>query len=54
MIILGILLFPVFVLWELKYASAPLMPKRFMVNPSINASLAISFIDFVSFYITYT
>ncbi|KAL7412825.1 major facilitator superfamily domain-containing protein [Mrakia frigida] len=53
MIILGFALFPCFVWWEIKYASVPLMPLRFLKNPSITASLAISFIDFVSFYVVY-
>ncbi|KAL7410361.1 hypothetical protein BDY24DRAFT_418092 [Mrakia frigida] len=54
MIVLGIVLFPVFVIWEWKFAKVPLAPPRFFKSKTIVAACAIGFLDFVSFYLQYT
>lgn len=54
MIVLGVVLIPVTVFYEVKIASKPIAPKRFFKNRNIMAACAIGFLDFVSFYLSYT
>jgi hypothetical protein len=49
MIVLGFVLFPVFVVYELKVPENPVMPFRWCRNKSILAACLIGFFDFVSF-----
>ncbi|KAI9315575.1 major facilitator superfamily domain-containing protein [Dichotomocladium elegans] len=58
MIVIGCLLVPVFITWEIvfaaKYGFRPIAPLRFFKNYNIAAACFIGFFDFVSFYLQYT
>lgn len=58
MLVLGCVLLPVFVAWELVYAEKfgyhPITPWRFFKNYNISAACFIGIADFVSFYLQYT
>ncbi|CED82571.1 Predicted transporter (major facilitator superfamily) [Phaffia rhodozyma] len=54
MIVLGVCLIPVTVIYEVKIAKKPVAPYRFFKNRNISAACAIGFLDFVSFYLSYT
>lgn len=58
MLVLGCVLLPVFVAWELVYAEKfgyqPIAPWRFFKNYNISAACFIGIADFVSFYLQYT
>lgn len=47
----GIVLFPVFVAYEIYVAPKPFAPVRFFKNRTIAAACAIGFLDFFSFYL---
>ncbi|KAF7337839.1 MFS domain-containing protein [Mycena venus] len=53
MVIGGVVALPLFVFWELKRATHPVVPWRLLGNRTILAGCAINFFDFVSFYLTY-
>lgn len=54
MIVIGCVLFPVFIVYDTKFAKYPIMPWKFLKNASILASCIIGFTDFVSFYLQFT
>ncbi|KAI9322771.1 major facilitator superfamily domain-containing protein, partial [Dichotomocladium elegans] len=58
MLVVGCVLLPVWVVWELviadKYGYFPIAPARFFKNMNIAAACVIGFFDFVSFYLQYT
>ncbi|KAF7331833.1 MFS domain-containing protein [Mycena kentingensis (nom. inval.)] len=54
MVIGGVVAFPLFVYWEAKRATFPVIPWRLLRNRTILAGCAIDFFDFVSFYLTYS
>ncbi|KZP28418.1 MFS general substrate transporter [Athelia psychrophila] len=54
MLVLGVVLLFVFGLWDIRYASFPVVAPRFVRNRSVVAASFIGFFDFVSFYLTYT
>ncbi|KAH8083649.1 major facilitator superfamily domain-containing protein [Filobasidium floriforme] len=54
MIVIGFVIFPGFCFWDAKYAKYPIVPYKFLKNPTILASCIIGFTDFVSFYLQYT
>lgn len=41
MIVIGFVLFPVFCFWDAKYAKYPIVPYKFLKNPTILASCII-------------
>ncbi|KAJ7073780.1 drug:h+ antiporter [Mycena amicta] len=45
---------PLFVFWEARKATYPVIPWRLLRNRTILAGCAIDFFDFVSFYLTYS
>lgn len=53
-IVIGIVLIPVFILYEWKVARYPVIPKRFLTNRSVVIALIIGSFDFISFYLSYT
>ncbi|KAJ7193809.1 drug:h+ antiporter [Mycena pura] len=53
MVIGGFFALPLFIFWEAKRASHPVVPLRLLRNRTILAACAINFFDFVSFYLTY-
>ncbi|KAJ7264868.1 major facilitator superfamily domain-containing protein [Mycena haematopus] len=53
MVIGGVVTFPIFVFWEVKMATHPVIPWRLLRNRTILAGCTINFFDFVSFYLTY-
>ncbi|KAF7364038.1 MFS domain-containing protein [Mycena sanguinolenta] len=53
MVIGGVVTFPIFIFWEVKMATHPVIPWRLLRNRTILAGCAINFFDFVSFYLTY-
>lgn len=54
MIVIGGLLFPVFLLWDFKIAKHPVIAPRFCFNRSVVLASLIGAFDFVSFYLTFT
>ncbi|WVO19791.1 uncharacterized protein IAS62_001081 [Cryptococcus decagattii] len=54
MIIIGGLLFPVFLFYESKFPRKPVLPMRWLKRGPILGSCLIGFFDFVSFYLQYT
>ncbi|KAF8880998.1 drug:h+ antiporter [Infundibulicybe gibba] len=54
MLVVGIVLVPVFVVWDFKYASKPVLAKRFCLNRSVMIAALIGAFDFISFYLTFT
>jgi predicted MFS family arabinose efflux permease len=54
MIALGLFLFPVFILYEARYPSKPVVPVKWFKRAPIMGACAIGFLDFVSFYLQYT
>lgn len=51
MMVVGALLFPVFVLYEYKYPRSPVMPMRWLRKGPILGACLIGFFDFASFYL---
>lgn len=54
MLVLGGVLFPVFLIWEWKFPSKPVVPMRWLKRGPILGACLIGFFDFVSFYLQYT
>ncbi|KAJ7599324.1 drug:h+ antiporter [Mycena floridula] len=54
MLVIGFVVIPIFLLWEIKFAKHPVIPARFCVNRSIVIASLIGFFDFISFYLTFT
>lgn len=54
MIILGLILLPVFVIYEAKYPAKPVVPMRWLGRGPILGACLIGFLDFTSFYLQYT
>ncbi|KAJ7355831.1 drug:h+ antiporter [Mycena albidolilacea] len=54
MVIGGVVTFPIFIFWETKRATHPVIPLRLLNNRTILAGCTINFFDFVSFYLTYS
>ncbi|TFK35357.1 drug:h+ antiporter [Crucibulum laeve] len=54
MLVVGIVLIPAFILWDLKYAKYPVVARRFVFNKTVVIAALIGAFDFISFYITFT
>ncbi|TDL21860.1 MFS general substrate transporter [Rickenella mellea] len=54
LLVLGIILLVLFALWDLRYASRPVVAPRFVRNRSIVFACCVGFFDFMSFYLTFT
>ncbi|KAJ7273294.1 hypothetical protein C8J57DRAFT_1506822 [Mycena rebaudengoi] len=54
MFLLGIILIPIFAMWDFGWAKYPVIPRRFVVNKSVVGASVIGFFDFMSFYLTFT
>ncbi|KAJ7087878.1 major facilitator superfamily domain-containing protein, partial [Mycena epipterygia] len=52
--LLGLILFPVFTLWDFKIATRPVIPLRFALNRSVVGASLIGAFDFMAFYLTFT
>ncbi|TFK23755.1 ferrichrome-type siderophore transporter [Coprinopsis marcescibilis] len=53
-VVVGGLLLPVYLVWEWKFAKYPVVPARFLKNPSFIIASLIGALDFISFYISYS
>jgi MFS family permease len=53
-LIAGIVLLAVFAIWDLRYASRPVIAPRFIKNRSVVCAAFIGFFDFMSYFLTYT
>lgn len=49
MLVIGVVLLVVFAIWELHFASRPVIAPRFVRNRSVVCASLIGFFDFVSF-----
>ncbi|KAG2031329.1 hypothetical protein BDR03DRAFT_1030605, partial [Suillus americanus] len=54
MFVMGIVLLVMFAVWDLRYASRPVIAPRFVRNRSVVCAALIGFFDFMSFFLTYT
>ncbi|KAG1809750.1 major facilitator superfamily domain-containing protein [Suillus plorans] len=54
MLFIGVVLLVVFAVWDLRYASMPVIAPRFVKNRSVVCAAFIGFFDFMSFFLTYT
>ncbi|KAI0828474.1 drug:h+ antiporter [Trametes gibbosa] len=54
MIVIGCILLPVFILWDVYCAKRPVVARRFLTNRSVVLASWIGFFDFFSFYLTFT
>ncbi|KAJ7709746.1 major facilitator superfamily domain-containing protein [Mycena rosella] len=54
MLLVGIILVPVFALWEFRFARYPVIPFRFVVNRSVVGASLIGAFNFMAFYLTFT
>ncbi|KAG2131593.1 major facilitator superfamily domain-containing protein [Suillus bovinus] len=54
MLVMGVVLLAVFAVWDLRYASRPVIAPRFVRNRSVVCAAFIGFFDFMSYYLTYT
>ncbi|KAG2338806.1 drug:h+ antiporter [Suillus weaverae] len=56
MLVMGVVLLAVFAVWDLRYASRPVIAPRFVRNRSVVCAASIGFFDFasMSFYLTFT
>jgi MFS family permease len=54
MLAMGVVLLAMFAVWDLRYATMPVIAPRFIRNRSVVCSALIGFFDFMSFYLTYT
>ncbi|KAF6745245.1 drug:h+ antiporter [Ephemerocybe angulata] len=52
--VIGILLIPVYLIWEWKFAKHPVVAKRFVTNRTVVLAALIGGFDFISFYISFT
>ncbi|KAG2045784.1 hypothetical protein BDR06DRAFT_1015289 [Suillus hirtellus] len=53
MLAMGVVLLAVFAVWDLRYATMPVIAPRFVRNRSVVCAACIGFFDFISFYLTY-
>ncbi|KAG1854483.1 major facilitator superfamily domain-containing protein [Suillus subalutaceus] len=53
MLVMGIVLLVLFAVWDLRYASRPVIAPRFVRNRSVVCAALIGFFDFMSFFLTY-
>lgn len=49
MCISGVVVLPLLIFWEIKYASFPIVPKRFLLNRTVLCAIIINFFDFISY-----
>ncbi|KAG1814292.1 MFS general substrate transporter [Suillus subaureus] len=54
MFVMGVALLVVFAVWDLRYASRPVIAPRFIRNRSVVCAAFIGFFDFMSYFLTYT
>ncbi|KAJ7097775.1 drug:h+ antiporter [Mycena belliarum] len=54
MFLAGIILVPLFALWDFRWARYPVIPLRFAVNRSVVGASLIGAFDFMAFYLTFT
>ncbi|KAI0337328.1 drug:h+ antiporter [Trametopsis cervina] len=54
MLVVGLVLMFVFALWDMRFATRPILPGRFLRNRAFIAAAWIGFFDFISFYLTNT
>lgn len=54
MLAMGVVLLAVFAVWDLRYATMPVIAPRFVRNRSVVCAACIGFFDFMSFYLTFT
>lgn len=54
MIVVGVVLFPIFIVFEWKFPKKPVVPMRWLRRGPILGACLIGFFDFVSFYLQYT
>lgn len=54
MIVVGVILFPIFLFYESRVPRNPIVPFAFLKNKSILGACLIGFFDFVSFYLQFT
>ncbi|KAI0076314.1 drug:h+ antiporter [Panus rudis PR-1116 ss-1] len=54
MLVIGCVLLPIALFWDLRYAKHPAIAPRFLKNLTVNAAMWIGFFDFVSFYLSNT
>ncbi|PPQ72102.1 hypothetical protein CVT26_006880 [Gymnopilus dilepis] len=54
MIVIGCVLIPFYVLWDVKVANHPVIPRRFWLNRSVVIACVVGAFDFLSFYISFT
>ncbi|KIJ51356.1 hypothetical protein M422DRAFT_43910 [Sphaerobolus stellatus SS14] len=54
MIVVGFVVIPIFAVWEAKFAKFPVFPRRFLSNRSAIIASAIGFLDFISFYLSFS
>ncbi|KAG2353161.1 major facilitator superfamily domain-containing protein [Suillus spraguei] len=54
MLVVGVVLLAVFAVWDLRYASEPVIAARFVRNRSVVCAALIGFFDFMSFFLTFT
>ncbi|KAG1847454.1 major facilitator superfamily domain-containing protein [Suillus tomentosus] len=53
MFFMGVVFLVVFAVWDLRYASMPVIAPRFVKNRSVVCAAFIGFFDFMSFFLTY-
>ena len=53
MCIAGAVVLPLLIFWEIKYASFPIVPKRFLLNRTVLCAIIINFFDFVSYVVSF-
>ncbi|KAK8865789.1 hypothetical protein IAR55_000936 [Kwoniella newhampshirensis] len=54
MVVVGAILFPIFLVFEWKFPKKPVVPMRWLKRGPILGACLIGFFDFVSFYLQYT
>ncbi|KAF8308260.1 MFS general substrate transporter [Clavulina sp. PMI_390] len=53
MVVGGVVTLPIFVIYEIKYSTYPVVPLRLLRNRNVLIMCGINFFDFISFYLTY-
>ncbi|TFK33911.1 drug:h+ antiporter [Crucibulum laeve] len=54
MLVVGIVVIPMYVFWEFKFAKFPVIARRFVMNRTVVCAALIGSLDFISFYIVNT
>ncbi|KAG9310268.1 MFS general substrate transporter [Chiua virens] len=54
MLVIGIVVLFIFIYWDIRVATRPVIAPRFLKNRSVIFAALIGFFDFMSFYLTYT